>query len=386
MKVCLLTNCVSPHQLPFAQEMVRHVGENNFRYIATEMIDDERRQLGWSDLRPDWLIEDDGKDVNKRQISEFIKDADVLLCGTKNFENFEMRVANKKLTFYMSERWFKPSVGMFRLLHPAYLRGAIRGRKLMRSPYFQYCPIGNYAAEDMRRVMKINIFKQHDLLKKMFLWGYFVEPSRIAKEDFFYEGPLKILWAGRMIRCKRVDTIIQAVEVLLREGCHVSLNLVGHGPEEANLRKMSKFCVEHNAITFTHALPIKEVRTRMSESQVYVLSSNGYEGWGAVVNEAMEEGCAVVASQESGSGATLIENGVSGMLFSSGNVKELAASLRLLYVNPDLRKRIALKGKEKMTTLWRPAIAANRFLHISDIMLANRSIPRYLEGPMMTIV
>jgi glycosyltransferase involved in cell wall biosynthesis len=54
----------------------------------------------------------------------------------------------------------------------------------------------------------------------------------------------------------------------------------------------------------------------MREHDVYVLASNGYEGWGAVVSEALEEGMKVIGTYEAGSSATILPK---ECLFKSGD-------------------------------------------------------------------
>ena len=44
----------------------------------------------------------------------------------------------------------------------------------------------------------------------------------------------------------------------------------------------------------------------MLEHDVYVFGSNGYEGWGAVVSEALEEGMRVIGTYEAGASATML--------------------------------------------------------------------------------
>ena len=47
----------------------------------------------------------------------------------------------------------------------------------------------------------------------------------------------------------------------------------------------------------------------MEKSHIHLFTSNHLEGWGAVVNEAMNSGCAVVANREAGAVPYLIEHG-----------------------------------------------------------------------------
>ena len=57
----------------------------------------------------------------------------------------------------------------------------------------------------------------------------------------------------------------------------------------------------------------------------YIFASNAYEGWGAVVSEALEEGMRVFASMESGAGSTILAQ---ERLFRSGDVSALKALLQ----------------------------------------------------------
>ena len=62
----------------------------------------------------------------------------------------------------------------------------------------------------------------------------------------------------------------------------------------------------------------------MREHDVYILASNEQEGWGATVNEALEEGMTVLGTYEAGASAALLPQ---GQLFHAGDWKALAKAL-----------------------------------------------------------
>ncbi len=62
-------------------------------------------------------------------------------------------------------------------------------------------------------------------------------------------------------------------------------------------------------------------------ADVFVLPSR-HEPWGLVVNEAMNAGCAIVASDEVGAAADLVREGGNGFVFPAGDVDALAGALR----------------------------------------------------------
>lgn len=139
---------------------------------------------------------------------------------------------------------------------------------------------------------------------------------------------LRVLWAGRYLGWKRVDTIVLAVgEYLKRRSAdsslpNIRLELYGIGPEENRLRRMA--AVYGEAIGFHSPIPIEEVRQRMRENDVYILASNGQEGWGAVTSEALEEGMIVLGTREAGSTATMLPE---DRLFNAGDATALSRLL-----------------------------------------------------------
>lgn len=338
MTIAFQTDSISPHIVPLAKEVGRYILFDNFRYIYVQEQTIGRKKLGWKDLREIWMF---NGTTHKEEKYKWLCGCDVLVTGERTkdvLSIFESRVQEGRLSFYMSERWFKPPFGMLRLLSPRFLRMAWRMMRLMcKENGFYYLPIGKHAAEDMARL--VGLFRgdlrclvstpiiecdkkpcgsvsgaDHCGTGKMFLWGYFVDTGNCA-ERLVHE-PLRCLWIGRMIKLKRVDDIIKAVRIA-SEKRKIELTLVGTGPEELKLRRMS----EGLPVKFEAPVSISHVREVMQQHDVYVFSSNGYDGWGAVVSEALSEGMRVVGSEAPGAPITILPN---ECLYKEGDVKRLA--------------------------------------------------------------
>ena len=362
MRVACYTNSLSPHQLPLAREIAAQVGEGNFCYIYRDAITSERVRLGWGETKPPkWCKR--GMDDSPELIA-----ADILYCGgMRPFDLFERRLAAGKKTLYMTERWFKPPVGLLRLCHPRYFRYALRLRRLMESNHFVVLPIGIHAARDMAWLCGLLsgnwrcMFRAPELeferrpggrfflaakgatrarwrktycLDKMRMWGYFVEEGMAKRNDARKKTQINILWVGRLLKLKRVDTIIRAVvELCTHSLCsaqpEISLDIYGTGPEENRLKKMA--ARYSSRIHFHPPVPISEVRRLMRSYDIYVLSSNGSEGWGAVVSEALAEGMQVVGTHEAGASATVLPE---SHLFCSGDWRGLGKLLSVVHTLP----------------------------------------------------
>jgi glycosyltransferase involved in cell wall biosynthesis len=71
---------------------------------------------------------------------------------------------------------------------------------------------------------------------------------------------------------------------------------------------------------------------------VFVLPSNR-EAFGLVVNEAMNAGKPVIASDQVGCWPDLVRPGINGAVFPAGDAAALAAALRPFLLDPALRER-----------------------------------------------
>ena len=354
MKFAFLTNIISPHQMPLARGLINLLGESEYRYVYIEAEEKGRADLGWGNEGEDWCLHGD---ENTAVLSE----ADVLMSGVRAPHLFEKRAKEGKTTLYCSERWFKPPIGFLRVFVPSYFKMARRIVKLLNeSENFYYLPMGIHAARDMARLCglmngdwkcvfkapKVNferkpggkVFSEgvgregvRECVGKMRMWGYFVQSSEFrvgslelnhgihrihGKKGCGSEG-VKVLWVGRLLNWKRVDTIIKAVGECSKSK-KITLDIYGIGPEEAKLKKLA--AKYGDKIKFHPPVPINEVRKLMREHDVYVLSSNGYEGWGAVVCEALEEGMKVIGTYEAGASATILPE---SNLFHAGDWRRL---------------------------------------------------------------
>ncbi len=366
MSFTLLTNVPSPHRIPLARELVRHFGEDEYRYIYTDELESQRYDMGWQTACSEkWCIKGN-------QSSPELQEATQLFSTLRSIEVFDKRLADNKLTCYGSERWFKPPRGFLRMLSPSYRRMARRFAEYLDSKHFHYFPQGIHAARDMMRIQGLfhgdfscilhapkvafepkpggriipleqaihenllspqeiawgrkhgfirispdhwNDIKEPGPWQNYHLWGYFVAPAKAPQPSATPNTLTRLLWVGRMLDWKRVDTLIQALPDSME------LDLYGHGPDEPHLRNLAS---RKNSIHFHDFLPIEQVRDLMHNHDLYVLPSDGGEGWGAVLNEALEENMAVLATLESGSGATILPP---AQLFHAGDAKELREKL-----------------------------------------------------------
>jgi glycosyltransferase involved in cell wall biosynthesis len=376
MRVLQVFNTPMHHVLPLARCLAKLVGEENFRYGAVYYpgLSERHQMLGWNCNENDpWILRLENEN-DREQFDRWWDEADVVLCGERLFSRMKDRLDKGKLTFHMSERLWKPPIGMARLLHPRFALMTARFKRMTSSPYFHFLPIGGYAALDMKRIASFT--------GRMWNWGYFTSiPDPLTTCDRKEEG-FRVLWAGRMLGWKRVDTLIKAFSKLLSERSDAILTIVGIGPKQKMLEELAGRHLKAGSFQVKSAMPAGEIRQLMRQHHVYVLPSGGGEGWGAVINEAMAEGCAVIANEEGGAAKTMIRDHENGLLFAPGDWKGLGDLLCEVGRNEAFRIQLAEQGQRTIVECWSPEVAAERFLSVCEALLANRPVPSFNDGPM----
>ena len=106
-------------------------------------------------------------------------------------------------------------------------------------------------------------------------------------------------------------------------------------------------------------MPPDRVKKYMEEANIFISTSNFMEGWGAVINEAMSCGCAVVASHAVGSVPYLIEHKKNGLIYQSGNNGDLYHKVRRLINHSKLQTIYGTKAYDTMVHTWNPEVAAS---------------------------
>ncbi|WP_442761788.1 glycosyltransferase family 4 protein [Malikia spinosa] len=351
------------------------VGANNFRFCATQPNDLERTRLGWNIRNEEsWILRAGEVEIQRIQFEEWWDNADIVLCGDRRFNRMLDRVNHGKICFYMSERWWKPPIGIARMLSPNFFMMAKQFRYLAKNPAFHYLPMGPFAERDIKILsnFKRNIWR----------WGYFTDVPAISLSNEKDRNKLKILWVGRMLDWKNVDTLMKALSELKKEKVNFELTLVGDGPEKLKLKKMSLELLNNESVFFLDPVPATKIPIIMAQHDIYVLPSSAYEGWGAVINEAMSCGCAVIASSAAGAAAAIIENEINGFLFQPGDWRGLSRLLKYLSNNSSIIHTISNEARATISKIWSPNVAANRFYNVCEALLKNGEIPIYKKGPM----
>ncbi len=309
----------------------------------------------------------------RKQSEKLISESDVVIIGNANDQAVLSRLRSGKLTFRAHERWYRKKLPLMK--RPR----AIVGGWLHHSRYknlYLLCASG-YTAFDASRAWCFR--------NKVYKWGYFPEIKRY--EDFSKNTEQKkhlssILWVARLIEWKHPELPVRIAGRLKSEGYKFDLKLIGTGELEDELRGMINDYDLQDCVHMLGSMKPEQVRLHMEASQIFLFTSDRNEGWGVVLNEAMNSGCAVVASHAIGAVPYLIKDGENGLIYMDGDEEDLYRKVKMLLDDSELCTFYGKSAYETVTDEWNAEVAAERFINLAEHILSGDSHPDlYASGP-----
>ncbi len=375
MKITFVANPMNHHQLPFCQKMIE-LTRGQFTYVSVEPLSEEQSKLGYANLNMlDFIIRYYENDEQKQRAMNHILNDDMVIFGSCPDSLLEQRRDTGKHFIIYSERFFKK--GTWRRFVPITMK-----KIQMRMLQFEDANVS---------VICSSAYLPYDLylLKakfQIYKWGYFppfkhYDIDELLKSKCEKNKRISILWVGRLIKWKHPDASIYVAKKLKEEGYTFELNIVGDGPLRQSLeRKVRRYNLE-NEVRFCGATPADQVRGYMEKANIFLFTSDYHEGWGAVMNEAMNSGCAVIASHAVGSVPFLVKHGYNGLIYKSGDVKQLFRYTKQLMDSPKLAKNLSKKAYDTIVEQWNADNAATRLYEIIDAKLNRKNDILFEEGP-----
>ena len=281
-----------------------------------------------------------------------------------------------KLSFRFCERSLKK--GTWRRFIPRTRRKIYEGYTKYKKKKLYILGASSYAASDL----SLCGFDK----KKCFEWGYFPAVYEKDLQAVFTEKHKnkvpEILYAGRLLRWKCVIDSVKAVHDLEKQNVEVHFTIIGEGESADEIKNYVETYDLSDRVTMLPFTSPERVREYMDRADIFVFSSNFYEGWGAVVNEAMNSACALVVSHAVGSAAYLIRSGENGYVYKFADVGELTEKLKALVTDRELRESFGREAYKTITELWTAEVAAERFIELCKAIERGedyRSL--YVSGP-----
>lgn len=310
--------------------------------------------------------------------SQLISDSDIVLFGGTDDESYiRERLAAGKPVIRISERLYK--TGQWKAVSPRGLKKKyVDHTRYRRAQVYLLCA-GAYVASDFHIVRAYP--------DKMLRWGYFPETKRydadslLARKGYGERKIPYILWAARMIDWKHPELAIEAARYLKERRHDFHMDIIGDGELRRETEELlERYELKEKVSLLGYQTP-EEIRRYMEKADIFLFTSDRQEGWGAVANEAMNSGCALVADHMIGAAPYLIQNGKNGFLYRDGNREQLFALAERLVQDRQLCGRLGRQAYETVTRLWNAENAAESLIRIMQDILQGREISPMAEGP-----
>lgn len=368
--IVIASNYFNHHQRYLSEALDEMTG-HSFFFIETMEMEQERKNMGWGTTDIPAYVLQAYDPAQRKKCRKLIREADVVIWGSCPYGLILPRLLAHKLTFCYSERIFKEGLSGF-----GFWGRAIKYGLFYRPPQKNHYLLASsaYTAADHARL--------HEFRGKALRWGYFPQTITYSLPQLMAaKQPATILWAARMIPWKHPEYAIDVAKQLRQWGCPFTMELVGNGELQQEMERLVAKEGLQAQVKLTGACTPEQVRRKMERAAIFLVTSDQNEGWGAVVNEAMNSGCAVVACCGVGAAPFLIESGKNGLLFEVGDPAGLAAQTRFLLEHSQQRQQLGEEAYRTITEEWNSSCAARRLIALSQDLLDGKKPVLPQSGP-----
>ncbi len=375
MVITFVSNYINHHQIPFCNALNAAVDKGSFHFIQTSPMEKKRIEMGWAVDPKDYPYVDLFYEKQEK-CENLIKNSDVVIFGWSDGlieELEEERLSSGRLSFRLSERIYRE--GQWKAISP---KGLIKKYhqhfKFRNQPVYLLCA-GAYVASDFELI--------HCYPQKKLKWGYFpaIKHSNVEKSPLSGRK-VKVCWAGRLIKLKHPEYAVNVADILKKKGYDFELVIVGDGDQKDKLLSLIAEKGLEDVIKLTGQKNPEEVLEYMKASDIFLFTSNYLEGWGAVINEAMGCGCAVVASREAGAVPFLIKDDYNGYSYKNGSFEEFSEKVLNLFETKDKIEQFGANAKRTIIDEWNAENAASEFVRFCGEYLEGRKPAPAVSGPM----
>ena len=190
-------------------------------------------------------------------------------------------------------------------------------------------------------------------------------PATICESD-----QLRVLMVHRLSPVRETGRYFPALVESLRQfaskGSVVTLDVIGDGPERAELERMAADARDGLLVRFLGAVPNRELDDHYASASLFVMPSYR-EGFPRVILEAMARGLPIVATDAGGT-RDLVGPLQDEFIIDRDSPKALGAAVVSLLGRPALRAALSSENVEQVKRFSTPAVAAMYDRALTDVL------------------
>lgn len=373
MTIAFFSNFINHHQYPFAQEMDR-LTSGGFSFVEMQPIPGSFRRAGYPDFsNAPFVIKSWKDDVELERARNLAMGADVVLYGIDSIDLVKPRLKTDKISIDVGERWLKK--GLINIFSPRLIKTQwIYHTQTNKDSNYKLCQSA-FACRDLRIM--------HSFIGKCYKWGYFTKVSPLDVNALHVPrncNKVSLMWCARMIDWKHPELPIKLAAKLKSSGYDFIMDIYGDGYLKQQMIILCKKLGVDAEVNFCGNVANDIILQEMQNHDIFLFTSDRNEGWGAVANEAMANGCVLVGSEDIGSVPYLVKDGKNGRSFRSKDVASLFTVVKDLIDDPVKRQELAVEAYNTISTTWSPANAAKNLLLLIQALQEGNDTP-VKDGP-----
>lgn len=164
-------------------------------------------------------------------------------------------------------------------------------------------------------------------------------PAETAQEPQI----LRLLTVGRLSVTKRVEILIDAVEIMHRAGCEVRFKIVGGGQLMQKLKQIVSKKNLDNIIEFTGRIDAEDMPQVYHKSDIFISASSA-EGMSNAMLEAMASSLPIITTRCEGVDELIADN---GLVVENANAEEIAKAVKTLADDRQLYKQMSIAARRQ---------------------------------------
>lgn len=188
------------------------------------------------------------------------------------------------------------------------------------------------------------------------------------------DGPLQVMTFGKFGTYKKVEAMIEAVE-LVRSETDLDIEIVIAGTDNPNVKgylaDVAKQYEHVSKLRFTGYVPEEDVERTFTESAVTVFPYTSTTGSSGVLHQAGSYGNAVVMPELGDLSALVKEEGYTGEFFEPDSVTSLAKAIKVILTNPRYRVKMG-KQNYQASTAYPMSRIADMYIKTFDLLINSR--------------
>lgn len=189
-------------------------------------------------------------------------------------------------------------------------------------------------------------------------FGYFPQ-SEFKQKEKKLSDKIKFLFIGQLIERKGIPVLLNFVKYLSTNYTHWSLTIIGDGEYREEIRVLSH---DHEQVSYLGLISDQKLlQIEYEQADVFFLPSY-FDGWGAVVQEALANSCSLLISEKVFSAVNLVRNGRNGFTFNPYNLNDLFEKTDK-YFNDLNIINLHIKNSKAIYNEWNEVNAAESFVN-----------------------